>query len=511
MIDGSRLPDDVLDRIQGNAYPGFKKPHQAFMFVQFVNQSDPRGWIRAVRPSISSASAVMRINDDFKARKADPRRLPPPAEETNVVNIAFTFAGLRRLDTPELARFPADFSRDARARARIASDDENDIANWRVGAEDSKADALLILGSDEARDLDILVEDHANRALDHGLNVLITLRGEALGDSREHFGFKDSVSQPVPVLEEPPDGDEVNVRAGEFFLGLPRNLRHYLQDEDGHRRGEDRPDPDFPAWASEGSYLVFRQMEQLVDLFNAETEKAARQLFERGVSELNPERQGIDLFRAKCIGRWPDGTAVNDRPTPTAPEPPANAPRGPSARAYEEDKFGLTTPRFAHIRKAHPRDLIEALRNDLPTDDPEVVNPIVDEASNHRLIRRGITYTAERRDADEQLAAPELGLIFLAYQASIEEQFEFVMRRWVNRDVFPTLNGVIVNAAGSPGQDALVGASQTNPRENREPLYPVGASSTGVLREERISLERFVVMRGGDYFFSPSLRGLDSL
>jgi Dyp-type peroxidase family len=505
MISSSSLPGGFLEEIQGNVYPGFKKPRQTLIFVQFSgDRPDPQGWLQRLRPEISSGLAVQQINDAFKARRERNRghETDDEKDRTRVVNVAFTMAGLQKLDAPDLVRFPEDFSRVARLRARAASDDDSDIENWRVGGRpDRVADAVLILGTDldtstgEDPDMESLIDHHHRLLHEHGLDDFLILRGAVVGDGREHFGYRDSISQPIPVDGTPPEGSEEQVHFSEFVLDRSRKPRFFLQARNGHQRGDDYPAPDFPDWARGGSYLVFRQMEQLVPVFQAEAQRCALDLFGKGIAEMDPNDDGVARFSARCIGRWQNGTPVNDRSTPPPDDERPDNPGSPTAEAYREDKYGLRTPRYAHIRKVHPRDYVEKLGD-----------RIIDDANNHRIIRRGITYSATNEAGE-----PEVGLLFLGYQASIEEQFEWIMRNWANSDQFSTLKSSHVINVGSPGQDALVGANQTSPKNPREPFYPIGPDSSEILREERLTLERFVVMRGGDYFFSPSLPGLDAL
>jgi hypothetical protein len=67
-------------------------------------------------------------------------------------------------------------------------------------------------------------------------------------------------------------------------------------------------------------------------------------------------------------------------------------------------------PYFAHVRKANPRDLQYAQSN------------------QHRIIRRGIPYAN---------SADDLGVLFVAYQASIGRQFEFIQTQWLGINTFP--------------------------------------------------------------------------
>ena len=92
---------------------------------------------------------------------------------------------------------------------------------------------------------------------------------------------------------------------------------------------------------------------------------------------------------------------------------------------------------------------------------------------------------------------PERGLHFLCLNANISRQFEFVQNAWVNSNKFSGL---------SEETDPLLG--------NRQPVpgCPVTSDFTRP-REDGIprrvsSLPQFITLRGGAYFFLPSLRAL---
>jgi hypothetical protein len=40
-----------LDNIQGNILAGFNKDHQCFLFVNFPDGSDPKGWLSEILPA----------------------------------------------------------------------------------------------------------------------------------------------------------------------------------------------------------------------------------------------------------------------------------------------------------------------------------------------------------------------------------------------------------------------------------------------------------------------------
>src|SRR5439155_11481556 len=93
------------------------------------------------------------------------------------------------------------------------------------------------------------------------------------------------------------------------------------------------------------------------------------------------------------------------------------------------DPEGLKVPFAGHIRKAYPRN-----------DRSEEEFPDLGEVSTqtHRLLRRGIPFGRQSASTPLQPAddVEDRGLLFLAYQVSIVDQFEFVTRNWVNNADF---------------------------------------------------------------------------
>ena len=153
---------------------------------------------------------------------------------------------------------------------------------------------------------------------------------------------------------------------------------------------------------------------------------------------------------------------------------------------YGADEEGDVVPRAAHIRKVYPRD--EATPGGGEAD-----------TQTHRLLRRGIAYgepydpgaQIDSRHAGNATFPHDRGLLFLCYQASLEDQFEFVQSRWVNSPVFPQ---------PGDGQDPVI-AQEAEQRSFNAPT----------LKTPELTLPQFVTTTGGEYFFSPSISALVSL
>ena len=119
----------------------------------------------------------------------------------------------------------------------------------------------------------------------------------------------------------------------------------------------------------------------------------------------------------------------------------------------------------------------------------------------HRILRRGREYGSELLPEEAvQPAQPNespRGLHFICLNANISRQFEFLQSAWIANTKF----------SGTTGEsDPLLG--------NRESLpgCPVTGNFTipgeGKLRRRVSGLPQFVTVRGGAYFFLPSLRAL---
>jgi deferrochelatase/peroxidase EfeB len=123
-----------------------------------------------------------------------------------------------------------------------------------------------------------------------GVKVLSALNLEALppfdGVPREHFGYRDRLSQPVieETGEQPTPGSGPAVKAGEFFLGYA--------DESGSLP----PLPQPEVLSRNGSYLAYLRMEEHVGVFRQFLRQQA------------PDQQ--ELLAAKLMGRWRSGAPL---------------------------------------------------------------------------------------------------------------------------------------------------------------------------------------------------------
>ena len=278
--------------------------------------------------------------------------------------------------------------------------DASDPMAWVIGgARQPPVDALLTLAADDQETLRQRVQQEQRKAVHSGVEVMPLLRADGTGplvqygdvlrnaDGKrvEHFGFVDGISQPgVRGVDGATAGNPV-VAAGEFVLGF-----------EGERRPLNlgrRPSP--APWMRGGSFQVFRRLRQDVAGWWNKMEKLSD-------NDCTPED-----VAAKAIGRRLDGTPLARDANPS----------DPNDFTYHGDEAGSHTL-YAHIRKMNPR------RDDMFRD------------RSRKLLRRGIPFGSpmDRRNPDDN----ERGLLFNAYMASIEDQFEFLQRCWANDPRFPS-------------------------------------------------------------------------
>jgi Dyp-type peroxidase family len=478
--DLDQLPLRGSEEIQGNILAGFNKDHQTFLFLRFSDSDSGRAWLTELLPRISRTREVASFNQRFsEARKASGGDDPVTLKAT-WVNVALTNRGILTLApifSNDLTGFSA-FQQGPAARAAFLGDTgKSDPTGWVVGQ--APIDALLSIAADQ--DSDMLNEIQQQMELISRHNVILqfmqkgdTLPGEAAG--HEHFGFKDGISQPGVRGFDFPDASNPNqvlghkgsemINPGEFILGYERQGMNGIGDDATPTSIPPNPIPD---WMSDGSFLVFRRLTQDVPGFWAQVLRNA-EASGRGISP--------DLLAAKLVGRWRSGTPIDlapnsdDRDTrdpATDNDFRFNDPGVPGSK----DPEGLRCPRFAHIRKVYPRD-----------------HGFGD--FQRRIMRRGIPFGQpfDPSAGRGQGVDGERGLLFVAYMASIEDQFEFLQSVWANPSGFPEFDS---------GPDPVIG--QSGESSNNTLKLP-GTANTP------LHFERFVNTTGAAYAFAPSISTL---
>jgi Dyp-type peroxidase family len=433
--------------IQGLFARGYSNLRRAAFLLLGLDGAAANAWLADVLVSVTSAE---------------------DRPDDGAVNVAFTSSGLEHLgvDSATLAQFSNEFGSGMTTphRQRILADaGESAPERWDWGGPATEpVHAVLLLYALDLSGLEALEREQTELLRRHGVRVVRRLETNDL-DGFEPFGFRDGVSQPLIEGLGKTGPAELTLRAGEFVLGYPNEYGHLT---------------DHPRVGRNGSYLVFRQLEQDVRGFWRFLDEATRNP-DGGADPGARERLG-----AKLVGRWPSGA------------PLVLAPDADDARLAEENDFryhaldgrGARCPVAAHIRRANPRDSLDPRPG---TDRSLEIN------RRHRLLRRGREYgpplSVEDALQGDDDGEPR-GLHFICLNANIARQFEFVQHTWLNN---PKFDGLFDDA------DPLVGPS--------EPWGGTFTAPAEGVRERYSAVPRFVTVKGGGYFFLPGMSALRAL
>lgn len=522
-------PVSDYDDIQAILRSGFGKLEEAcFLLGRITDLREAKAWLAAVAEGEGAQKLSYRVT---QASDLD-------TYQEQALQIAFTAQGLLKLGVPQ-DLFPDDrfeetpgarihtFSREFYlGMARDQPDEENEQSrllgdvgqnapsNWEWGTSDKMPDVLILLYA-EAGGL-AAFEQIVKADLAYGFDVLRVLRAAPTPfddkPRREPFGFIDGISQPEidwKASRTPGTSADLEytnlISAGEFLLGYPNeyNLYTYRPLLDAERDPHNilspaADDPSKRDLARNGSYLVLRQLEQDVPAFW------------RFVYSQSSEDEGIGLAEAMVGRRFMTGGPL------VTPSRVAIPGVGPDAEdiwlnsfTFDADPDGLACPFGAHIRRANPRSadvpggrhgIISRLLRMLGYKQDGPRADLLSSSRFHRVIRRGRPYGTiiDRQSAlKEEHPGPKSGLYFIALNANILRQFEFIQNAWIVNSKF---NGL------DRESDPLAG--------NRCPT-PLGLPTDGFSLPQpsgpdcRISgLPQFITVRGGAYFFLPSLRAL---
>ncbi|MGO4193470.1 Dyp-type peroxidase [Arthrobacter sp. YAF17] len=418
------------------------------------------------RPSPYVGAYLLLRIDDRAAGRELVRRLqavvdtgrpsPDPAHDA-WMTVAFTYHGLEALGVPQssLESFAPEFREGMAARAAHLGDvGESGPEHWEkpLGTADVHV-AIAVLSPDLARLQAVVVKARrAHQELD-GITVLWRQDCYQLPTGRTSFGFKDGIGQPaVEGSGRPPSNPhERPLKAGEIILGYPDET------------GELPPMPTPDILGRNGTYVVFRKLH---------TKVAAYRQYLRAKAT---DRQEEALLGAKMVGRWQGGAPLALSPDRDDPELGSDPQRN-NDFLYGDDPRGFKCPVGAHARRANPRD---ALDND------GSVNVRL-----HRMIRRGTSYGPALPEGVLEDDGADRGIIFVFVGAHIKRQFEFVKTQWLNDGIF----------IGAPNEaDPLVGSGDGT-TSFTIPQRPI--------RRRLQQLPPFVITRGGEYCFAPSLAAM---
>ena len=465
--------------------------------METLELSDIQGYIvRGYKHMLYSRYAVLRVREPAAARGF----LRDHVEEvtnvthhakTNCLNIAFTCAGLNALGLKDanLAYFSREFREGITSnhRRRLLGDMGDSAPEaWRWGgpANDPVHLLLMVFGKDKETALSYY--EKLQQAFAPGLEEVLQLDGQTLPMNKEHFGFRDGISQPIIKGSGKKGPENEFINAGEFLMGYKNEYDVY---PDTPILGEEQGDVfllPFDAAGTgkkdlgrNGSYMVMRQLEQNVkaywEFMNEKTKNAD--------GSTNAEES--TKLASKMMGRWPSGAPVVKFPD----KDPGGISDDDNFLYMDLDKDGLKCPFGSHLRRTNPRDNFE---DNGPKESLRLTR-------RHRIMRRARLY-GDPYEGSPLNYTPEgeVGLIFTCFNADISRQYEFIQYTWANYPKFKQLYNDPDPVCGVK-QDMGSGGDQVFTIQ----AEPVNKYITG--------LQRFVTVKGGAYFFFPSVTTINYL
>ncbi|GAC1587792.1 MAG: peroxidase [Candidatus Velthaea sp.] len=489
------MPVDFAD-VQGVVRFGYKHLTEACYFLLRIKDVDAaRAWLLAA--PITNAL----------------EQTPPPSVATQV---AFTSHGLRALHVPAalIAGFSSEFitgmaGEESRSR-RLGDIGANAPPAWRWGAGND-VPHVVVMAFAQAGGLTAHAAHLADACWNDAFEVMSCLDTSDLGGI-EPFGFTDGISQPVPDWDRTRDATGFQyaysnlVALGEILLGYRNEYHRYtdrpLVDDGGAARNLLFAE-DVPAKRDvgrNGTYVVMRDLEQHVREFwqfvGEQAPANALEPDELASAMVGRRRSGQPLLAAQAqsiagVGTTPGDVRLN-------------------GFTYDADPEGEQCPFGAHVRRANPRtadfprkpsDFVAFVAALLGFGGRSYRDDVISSVRFHRLLRRGREYGPALTPEAARTSAPpddyERGLRFIALNANIMRQFEFVQNAWMRTTKFDGMSGesdpLLGNRAPIPG--CAVTDAFTMPR-------------AGGARRRISGMPQFVTVRGGAYFFLPSLRAL---
>lgn len=347
------------------------------------------------------------------------------------------------------------------------------IETWEQGYR-YPIDAVILLADENEetlyREATQIIQDKKLPA-----TVLAVEYGNALrndkGEGIEHFGYVDGRSQPL-FLKSEIEAERNKDGIDKWHPSAPLELALV-------------PDPFAEEEDCLGTYVVFRKLEQNVRGFKQRERQLAQAL---GLTGEDAERAG-----AMAVGRFEDGTPIVLQPNDGLDSPV------PNNFTYDNDAQGSKCPFHAHIRKMNPR-------GDIPNffgRTEEAKRQLREEELSHRIVRRGIPFGKQMVNPGdestlEQLPTGGVGLLFMCCQSNIARQFGFMQKSWANNVNF---------VQPATGLDPLIG--QKSPSES--PLPQQWSPQWGQQGKQPFDFRGFVMMKGGEFFFAPSIPFLKRL
>lgn len=452
----------MLEGLQPNILKPHVRDYLTVLFLRFDQSAGGRSFLTALtsgtKPLVKSALAHLQ---EIKAFKKDKKK-----KGSAYVGVGLTPAGYTALGIAP-ARQPKDPA--FRAGMKAGSLQDPPPSTWDKHFQGPIHAVVVVGDADQAGHDAALAKVMAILAARP--SVIEVGRQEGLGlhnangHGIEHFGYVDGRSQPL-FLTEDVEAERLGSDGTSSWNPAFGPGRAIVPDS-----AAADPAHDF------GSYFVFRKLEQDVKRFKEEELALAKRLKLDG-DEM--ERAG-----AMLVGRFEDGSPLTLQRAEGAHSSVLND------FNYSSDPQGGKCPFFGHIRKMNPRGSggFEAEADE----------------RKHIMARRGQTYghrADNPNDGDtDNKPSGGVGLLFMAFNSNIGEQFAFVQSVWANNAGFPaTPTPVPPLPPKRPDLDPIIGQGARG-----DVHCPVRWGDSFNDHRKSKPVPQTVTMKGGEYFFMPSL------
>ena len=415
----------------------------------------------------------------FAPGPGDDPAAAPPRRSDYCLNIGITWPGLvalevdERVPTLSFESFDA-FVDGAAQRAELVGDTgASSPENW-IGGFGGGDDHVLVtlhalspeaMTSYSDKLAAWFAEGDAFREIwrQDGMALMEMQDGQPVPTAKIHFGYTDGISTPT-IREGPEPYHPDHQQPCEPWLFVLR------EDAVNYVVPEPRP------LGLNGSFAVFKQVETDVVGFE--------DFLQSNRDKIDPE-----LLAAKLCGRWRNGVPLALSPDTDSPAGGISPERLNDFEYVEADGSGdpkgIRCPVGAHIRRVNPRG-------------QPVAGQGVPGGSNnsHRLIRRGLPY-GPTYDPAKPYDGIERGMLFHFINSNIENQYEFVLRRWVDDSEFA---GAV--RLHPKSKDPLIGTQDPS-----ESIFVIPQADGGPPIEVT-GLSSFVTTKAAAYVFLPSITAI---
>jgi Dyp-type peroxidase family len=456
----------MLENLQANILKSHARDNARLLFLKFTaTENAVKAWIKTFISECQQkyvVSAMDQMKDSKKWNEVEPYK------GKIVVNFYLSAKGYEKIGLKQLDKLVKNGNDDF-ANGMKSAGVKNKLSDPEPGMWETKYNteihAMILLADNDTAENRIDTELQSIKQALSNANIASIIAEEAgKGLKRddldiEHFGYADGISQPRYFKE---NINKAGANTDKWDAIQPLNI--ILVKDPFTNENDD----------NYGSFLVYRKLEQDVEGFKRRITQLSENLI------LNQIQQGKitkeDFAGAMAVGRFKDGTPLVTSEIPTNEKPVLNN------FNYKGDGNAKMCPFHSHIRKTNPRGQGQ---------------PII---PKRFVTRRGIPYGRPASNDDK-------GLLFMCFQSNLKKQFNFIQQTWVNNPKFnPRTFGLGSIFGRNPGIDPLIGqgnkGSQGWPKEYDK------------RKEVDFDFAGFIKMRGGEYFFAPSigfLKNIDNL